>query len=267
MAGSSCDEVTAEYMALKDAATSDNAIVHGVIRSLSPMKQGKASSFFHANLTDGETQMRVVGFQDAQRKRLASFQKNSSPISLEHCKVKRARDSDDFEVLLKPSTKVSKSPRKFNVSSKEEYATKMLKDLEDQPTYSKVLVKAKVMNIDVPTKLSGGFTKQEITIADSTAAARLTLWEDDINTLEEFDSYHFEPLTVRSFQCQKYLTTSKEGCKIEKIADIDNVVEDELPCDSITIDGVEVIGVQSLQKYVACVACNGKVELTVVSAK
>ena len=61
MAGSSCDE---EYMALKDAATSVNATVHGVIRSLSPMKKGKASKFLHANLTDGETQMRVVGFQE-----------------------------------------------------------------------------------------------------------------------------------------------------------------------------------------------------------
>ena len=61
MAGSSCNGVT---MALKDAATSDNATVHGVIRSLSPLKKGKASNFFHANLTDGKTQMRVVGFQE-----------------------------------------------------------------------------------------------------------------------------------------------------------------------------------------------------------
>ena len=71
MAGYSCDEITKEYMALKDAATSENAIVHGVIRSLSPMKKGKAFNFFHAKLTDGKTQMRLVGFQDVQRKRLA----------------------------------------------------------------------------------------------------------------------------------------------------------------------------------------------------
>ena len=69
----------------------------------------------------------------------------------------------------------------------------MLKVLEDQPTYSKSV---EVVNIDAPAKLSGGFRKQEKTIADSTAAARLTLWNDDINTLEEFNSYHFELLTV-----------------------------------------------------------------------
>lgn len=71
------------------------------------------------------------------------------------------------------------------------------------------------MNIDPPVKLSGGLTKQEITIADSTAPARLG--EKDIDTLEEFDSFHFQPITVRSFKYQKYLTTPNEGCKMEKI--------------------------------------------------
>ena len=77
--------------------------------------------------------MHLVGFQDAQRKRLASFQNNSSAIALEHYKIKRARDSDEIEVLLKPSTTVGKSPRKFNASSKEDYASMVLKDLESQP--------------------------------------------------------------------------------------------------------------------------------------
>ena len=49
---------------------------------------------------------------------------------------------------------------------------------------------------------------------------------------------------------------------MEKVDDIEGVVDEDLPCDVITIDGVEVIGVQSLQKYLACVACNAKVELT-----
>ena len=63
------------------------------------MKKGKTSNFFHGNLTDGKTHLRVVGFQDAKRKRLVSYQNDSSAISLEHCKIKRARDSDDFEVV------------------------------------------------------------------------------------------------------------------------------------------------------------------------
>ena len=263
MAAQSPDDVTEEFMNLKDAGTSESAIVHGVITSLSPMKKGKASNFFHANISDGDTQLRLVGFQDAQRKQLASFKKDSSAIALEHCKIKRARQSDDLEVLLKPTTKVTKSPKKLDVKqfpTEEHQPTILLKNLQDLPTYTKVWVKAKVMNVDPPVKLSGGLTKQEITIADSTAPARLTLGEKDIDTLEEFNSYHFQPLTVRAFKCQKYLTTPKEGCKVEPIEDLDDVTEDDLPNDSITIHDAEIIGVQSLQKYSACISCNVKVE-------
>ena len=56
--------LTPEEMSnLKDAGTSENATVHGVITSLSPMKKGRSSNFFHTNISDGETKLRLVGFQ------------------------------------------------------------------------------------------------------------------------------------------------------------------------------------------------------------
>ena len=108
IAAQSPDDVTEEFMNLKDAGTYlRKGIVHGVITYLSPMKTGTASNFSHANLSDGDTQLRLVVFQDVQQKQLASFIKDSCAIALEHCKVKCARQSD--EVLLKPTTKVTKS--------------------------------------------------------------------------------------------------------------------------------------------------------------
>lgn len=78
-----------------------------------------------------------------------------------------------------------RSPRKFNVkrcSAEDLNPFILLKDLREQTAYSKVSVKAKVMNIDRAMKVTGGLTKQEITIAISTAPARLTLWERDIDS-------------------------------------------------------------------------------------
>ena len=111
----------------------------------------------------------------------------------------------------------------------------LLKDLQQQHAYSKISVEAKVMNIDRAMKVTGGLTKQDITIADSTAPARLTLWEGDIDSLNEFDSYHFEQSIVRAFKGQKHLTTPKEGSKMKPIDDIGDVVEDDLPTDAVTI--------------------------------
>ena len=166
-----------EFPSLEAANTSDNAKIHGVVSSLSPMKKGKAANFFEATITDGKAEMRVVGFQGSHRKRLADFQENSQTVSLENCKIKKARQSDDMEVLLKSSTTVRKSPIKLAISSKSLITPPdmCLKDLSDKPVYSKVSFQAKVINVDDPVKLSGGLSKQEVTVADSTAAARITL--------------------------------------------------------------------------------------------
>ena len=47
----------------------------------------------------------------------------------------------------------------------------------------------------------------------------------------------------------------------EILQHIGEVADDDLPNDSITISGVQVIGVLSLQCYSACIACNAKVNV------
>jgi len=37
-------------------------------------------------------------------------------ITLENCKIKKARFSDDLEIIVKPSTKISASPKKLDIS-------------------------------------------------------------------------------------------------------------------------------------------------------
>lgn len=126
-----------EFPSLKEADASDNAKIHRVVASLSPMKKGKSASFLEAKITDGDTEMPLVRFQGSQRKRLADFQEKSESVTLQNCKIKKARQSDDLEVLLKSATKVKKSPRKFTIASKslmnEQSPDIYLKNLSDKP--------------------------------------------------------------------------------------------------------------------------------------
>ena len=93
-----------EFETVNAAAEASSASLHGVIASVSPkMIQGKTTDYFEAKLTDGDVQMRVVGFQSSQRKRLASFTESLESVTLQNCQVKKARESDDLEVLLKSS--------------------------------------------------------------------------------------------------------------------------------------------------------------------
>lgn len=100
------DDKNDEYPSLKDSTTSDSAKIHGYVSSISPMKKGKTSNFFDAEISDGETDMRLVGFQQSQRKRLEDFHSTSNPVTIANCTIKKARASDDLEILLKSASKL-----------------------------------------------------------------------------------------------------------------------------------------------------------------
>ena len=151
-----------EFPSLKEADTSDNAKIHGVVTCLSPMKKGKSTNFFEATITDDNTEMRVVGFSGSHRKRVADFHEKSESVTLENCKVKKVRKLDDLEVLLKSNTGVHKSPIKFGVSAKslkkETSPDVSVNDVTDKhkPVYSKVSIRAKVINIEDPVTVKTG---------------------------------------------------------------------------------------------------------------
>ena len=75
----------------------------------------------------------------------------------------------------------------------------------------KVSVAAKVIGVEKPVKVSGGITKQEVTIADASSAARLTMWEGDVGSMVDGKSYRLSNVVVRSYQKSKYLSLPKEG--------------------------------------------------------
>ena len=62
-----------------------------------------------------------------------------------------------------------------------------------------------------------------------------------------------------AFRSEKYLSEPKEGASVEKMDDIGEVAEDDLPEDTVTIEGVTVAAA-TISEYSSCVACNSKVE-------
>ena len=92
-----------DFVILSLVPEAQNAILHGVVVAVSPMKRGANAELFEAKLTDGDTQMRVVGFSSGQRKRLASFEYSQEPVAIENCQVKKTRRLDELEVMLRSS--------------------------------------------------------------------------------------------------------------------------------------------------------------------
>jgi len=66
-------------------------------------------------MTDGTSNMRIVGFSPDQQKKLASFLELKQPTHLINCEVKPSRQGDKLEIMLKKFTEIAKSPKKIEV--------------------------------------------------------------------------------------------------------------------------------------------------------
>ena len=77
----------------------ENAKIHGVVNSLSPMKKSKNFTYFDGEISDGKASLQIFGFDSGVRRRkLAEFEEGSSAVALSHCEVKRPRKGDQLEI-------------------------------------------------------------------------------------------------------------------------------------------------------------------------
>lgn len=94
---------------------SKNAVVHGVITELSPVKKSKKDEsvkYFSGKLSDDKDSVRVICFYPSLRNRMSSsFEKDT--VSLVNCQVCASRGGGS-EILLTDTSKVEASPKKFD---------------------------------------------------------------------------------------------------------------------------------------------------------
>ena len=246
-----------------------NASLHATLTSLSPLKKGKHSVYFDGTLTDGTTERRFVGFSSEQQKKLASFHSSHTPAHLSNCELKKARQGDEMEVLLKKFTKISESPKKINIpDSTVDTAPPViqLRQLSTLQAFQKVNVDVRVVHIHEPKIVTGGKKKQEVVVSDSTATAHLTLWEDNVDTMEEESCYSLKAIVVRQYEdFPKYLSMARNGSTIDPISDIGTFV----PYDSDNeddqrreLDCATIIAVIHFGTYKGCLVCKARVEST-----
>ena len=138
-------------------------------------------------------------------------------MSLQGCSVLEGRDGDDVELMIGDSSSIFKRPRKFNVCDEEwthidpdSLVETTLDKLQEQVKYQRVRVSAKVVGVDDVTHSASNKALQDITLADSTGKARLTLWEDDVQKLKVV-AYCFTNVTVNIFNEIAYLTFGREA--------------------------------------------------------
>ena len=246
-----------EVLSPKKIKSADaHATLHAVVMSMSPLK--KKGTFFDGELTDGDGVTRIVGFDKAQQQKLETFYAQKTPVVLSNCEIKMNKFNSKLEVVLRSYTKIEKSDVKFNIEDSKTIGSELieLNTLCEKEEYDKITVRAQVIKLADPAQVGQGLTKQEVTIADSTEAAILTLWEKDVNTLTLGQTYQFNRIVVRSYRGKRQLSYPTSGASVEQIEDLDEVVDDsyELDHDNL-IEGGKVMGVSELGRIYICIQC------------
>ena len=94
------DEVE-EFVEVGDMThPSQNARIHGVVNSLSPMKKSRNCAYFDGEISDGKASLRIFRFNSAVRRKLADFQEGSSAVALSHCEVKKSQKGEHRQKSL-----------------------------------------------------------------------------------------------------------------------------------------------------------------------
>ena len=237
-----------------------SASLHGVLTSVSPVKKGRKQNYFDGKLSDGNSKLRFVGFDSKQQKKMSDMLTKKRAIEIKNCEIKPSRRGDKMEILLKFDSKINESEKKIDVpdvdfedDTPEEVA---LDGLQSKYVFAKVTVNVKVHKSSDPETVRTGKEKQEVSVADHTSTAKLTLWEDQVGCLREGASYRLESFVVREWGGVKYLSMGGES----KIVLIDDLEFVKISNDQKTIKDVKVMAVPELECFKACLRCKARVE-------
>ena len=153
--------------------------IHGAVVTLSPVKKGRKAVFFDGLLADESSQIRLVGFQEMQQRKLNDFHQRNVAVALENCQVKPARQGEGYEVMLKTSTIIKESPKKLDVASlmadiATASITVTLSSLESLDVFQKVTVNIKVVELKDETQV-GGRVKRDVSVADESGMLSLQI--------------------------------------------------------------------------------------------
>ena len=180
---------------------------------------------------------------------------------MDDCQIKKAKRGSNMELVLKRTTAICSSPKKFKVELKGEDETILLEELKKKEEYERVSVKVKVLEVMDCATVPPGKKVQDVIVADLTCTARCTLWEMDIGQLEQGKSYNLKMFMVREYKSKNYLSKGQDS-QIVEVEDIGNTVTytPDVQENSTTIRSAEIVAVPELDKYKGCLRCKARVE-------
>ena len=176
------------------------------------MKAGKTCKYFDAKIADDRSSVRFCGFNSTIHRKLEESYENGEPVLLDGCEIRKTRQGDSFEGIVKNGTEILKSLKSFQITKDKSLVS--LEKVKELSEYECIAVRAKVMHANEIIELRSGSKVQEVTIAVITGHVTLNAWKEHLGKIEEGCCFEMKDLMVREFCGCKSLSTAKENCSI-----------------------------------------------------
>ena len=186
--------------------------MHGVLVSVSRVKKDRNSTYFEGTITNGDSKMRLVGFHKGQQTKMSSLWRMKKVVRLNNCEIKRSRNSEKMDIILKSTTDTAESSKTIFDASNVDFGSGdggdmiVLSQLGGSENLDRVDICCKVVTTRDAFQVYGGKSKQEVIVSDRTGVGLVTLWEDDVGGLTEGASYSLTGFLVRRFAYKKMFT-------------------------------------------------------------
>ena len=233
-----------------------SATVNALVTSLSPAKPKER--LFFGELSDGEAVIPLVGFDPSQWHKLEQFQGSKKPVSLINCQVSTNKITGKPQVIVKSYTDIREAQdTTFHVSDPNTLASPILpiNEIDTLQEYDRVTIRVTVVRISDPQLLSNGKQKQDVVVADDTAAITLTLWEKDIGIITANKSYQLNRVQVNKYLGKYELSYPRYGASFHEIEDLEEVYQDVETTTLNNATRATVVGVGQLEQSLSCINC------------
>ena len=198
--------------------------------------------------------MRVVGFDKTKLEKLRPYYEYQVPVTLRDCVIQRNKKGN-LEIVL---TKIEQSTLSFEISDPKTAGSVVvtLEELSSLPEHTRVTIRATVIRVHESQNVGKRrIMKQDVTIADSTATATLTLWDKNVGILQPNVSYQFNRLVTCSYMGKAYLSFPLV-VSFDIIDPINGLCTNDYASSSDEeedLTSASIIGLKDLETYYACI--------------
>ena len=254
----------ASQASLQSLQPSTEASVEGIIKSMSPLKTSrKGTHYYNFTIVDGSNAVGGVCFDPESHSTMKDMYQNKTTIKLAPVVIKRQRDSSAVEIVANKKSKLMKSESMISddVPDPDRSMFTSLKDVqaESDNTFN---VQVKVVRLDDVEEIQKDgvmLKKRTVVIADSTATCHLSLWENNIDCLEQDRSYRLINVKAKVFSENVHLTLTSSTV-MHIIDDIGDVHTEVKPSNlhKVTCTTGEIVGCKNVNVFHSCLFCAGK---------